>query len=110
MKLLFRIDLRQHNDEVIRLTQNVATNTDNITMLAEIKKHIAALQAVDVSFMGYGHIIIIARIGKQDIVKIIDVKREINMKEYITLSKHLESVYGAKAQFFDAPTSSIWLR
>ena len=99
----FLRNLLGYDGEIDSLKQETALNKEGIERLATLEDKMSALQAVDVDFHGYGNIVIIARIGKQDIVKIIPVKKAMKMKDYIYLAKSLETRYGAEPEYWDAP-------
>jgi hypothetical protein len=65
---------------------------------------IAALQAMDVPFgKDLGKIVIVARVRGQDIVKIIDIPPSMDVREYKELVEELQTRYGARPVFLDAP-------
>lgn len=71
--------------------------------ISRLERNLKALQAIDMGWKERGKIIIIASVGGQDIIKIIDVEKEFTTMEYKALSERLEAEYGARATFFDVP-------
>lgn len=59
-----------------------------------LRKQMAALMALDVSFKEAGKVILLTRIGDQDRVKILDVKPEMTALEYKTLVERLKVDFG----------------
>ena len=63
---------------------------------------ISALQAIDVPFgKDLGKIVIVAR--GQDIVKIIDIPPDMEIRTYKEMVEELQARYGARPEFLDAP-------
>ena len=69
--------------------------------MSYLERNIKALQAIDVGWKERGKIIIIAHVGDQDIIKIIDTKAELPLMGYKAMSERLEAEYGARVAFFD---------
>ncbi len=73
----------------------------DLTAIGQLK----ALQAIDAGWNYPGKIIIMFHLDGKDIVKIIDVKRKTNMRDYMRLSRQLEAEYGVPAKYLDGPAS-----
>ena len=69
----------------------------------QVKKYLTSIQAIDHSFKETGKIIIICKVGGRDWVKIIDIPRNCDWKEYKDMILRIENAYGAKLKFFDSP-------
>lgn len=83
-----------------------AIEADNLLLRSQLN----ALQAIDESYHTPGKIIILASIGGQDRVKIIDIQRKITTVEYMNTVAKLEETYGAKPQYVDSRIPSFdWL-
>lgn len=67
-----------------------------------------AIQAIDFGFKEDGKIIIVARVGGHDHVKVVDVPRNWTLPEYRHLVERLEQEYGARASFYDMPIGMPW--
>lgn len=64
---------------------------------------VKALQAVDVNFHDTGKIVVIARVGSQDVVKIVDIPKQTTMVDYKRMVAQIEQLYGARPAFVDMP-------
>jgi hypothetical protein len=69
----------------------------------KLRSSIAGLQAIDCCFNETGKVILVARIGKRDIVKIVDCKPEFTMEEYKRLVRDIELSYGVRPTHWDMP-------
>ena len=68
-----------------------------------IGAQISALQAIDWGWKDSGKIIIVAKVGKCDIVKIIEIRPMTTMHELKSLVGMLKMEFGASVTFFDGP-------
>ena len=69
--------------------------------LSTLPNQLKALQALDVGFQQTGKIIIIAHVGGQDYVKIIDIPSRLTLVEWKSTVNEIEARYGAKARYAD---------
>ncbi len=68
-----------------------------------LRDQLTALQAIDVGlYRDAGKVIIIARVGGQDVVKVIDVQPRMEMTKYRDLVRHVEALYGVRPRWVDA--------
>ncbi len=119
-RLLRRLVLWAIEDDLIAFNDNLTRNLSNACQsyvsrattglhaearrLAQgVRSEVAALQALDVDFHKRGKVIIVARIGGRDIVKVIDVCPEWKVGDYRKLVLHVEQVFGAQLRWLDAP-------
>lgn len=72
-----------------------------------IQNQFAALQVLDVDYQGTGKIIIITSIGKEDKIKIINIKRHMYQKEWIDMVNKLTQTFGASPVYLDIPIQAI---
>ena len=81
-----------------------------IVRMNRLERGMKALQALDVGWKERSKIVIIASIGGKDIVKIIDINRDISLSEYIKLSKELEEKFSIRTTFVDLPSGANSMR
>jgi hypothetical protein len=61
-----------------------------------LRKQLATLMAIEPGFGAMGKAVILARVGDQDRVKILDIKPELTLAEYKALVEQLKAEYGVK--------------
>jgi hypothetical protein len=71
--------------------------------LDKCNDQLSALQALDVRFQETGKIVLVARVGKQDLVKIIETPPNWTADVWHDTVRELESRYGARPRFQDLP-------
>ncbi len=71
--------------------------------LENIRKQVASLAAVDIDFHQTGKIILVARIGEKHIVKIIDIREKVDLREYKRIVEELQECYGVRDIRVDGP-------
>ena len=81
---------------------------DNLLLRSQLK----TCMGIDQSWYDWGKIIIMMHLKTGDVVKILDVKRQISLPEYHELCRHLEARYGTPPKYVDTPDISRkdWLR
>lgn len=89
-------------DEVATQASTAASYSAN-REVEKLRRQLAALQAIDLCFQESGKIIIVARAGKRDIVKVIDIAPRMPMDQYRSLSQEIEARYGISKRHIDGP-------
>jgi hypothetical protein len=81
------------------------SNRSNQRIVADVRRQLTALQALDVRFHETGKIVLIARLGAegQGVVKSIDIPDCANIAEYCRLLAQLEKNYGLGQRGMHAP-------
>ena len=82
------------------------------TVVSRLTDQLKALQACDIDFKNAGKIILIAQVAGRDIVKIINIPRQISMNDWRRMIDDVEHRFGAKPSFIDEPSRLMkdWLR
>jgi len=65
-----------------------------VAEVRELRRHLTALQALDVGFKESGKVIILVRVGEQDHVRFLDIKPQMRPEEYRDLIEGLKSQFG----------------
>lgn len=65
-----------------------------VTEVRELRRQMAAAQALDIGFKENGKVVILTRINDRDIVKFIDIKPEMTATEYKDLVERLKHDFG----------------
>jgi hypothetical protein len=76
---------------------------ESLAQSQKLRDQVGCLMAVDVGYREGGKVIVLVRVGTQDMVKIIDIPPKMTLDEYKMIIARLEHDFGTGPRWTDAP-------
>lgn len=87
-----------------RLTHNLTNEVTGLrNRISVLERKIKAWQDVDMNYHGEGYIVLVARMGRQHLVKVYPIKPHITVTEYKDIMDIIGRKYYAPVRHLDAP-------